>query len=180
MNNQAQHELHHAHGGHNHGPHAEHGQPVHAHGAASSLNRVALMATIHCLTGCAIGEIAGMVIGTALGWGNIQTIALAVVLAFTTGYAFTMIPLLRAGLPLKRALSLALASDTISVAIMEVVDNLIMLAIPGAMDAKLSEALFWGSLILALAVAGVVAYPANRWLIARGKGHAVVHAHHVH
>jgi hypothetical protein len=152
----------------------------HVHGHGQSLNRVALMATIHCLTGCAIGEVAGMVIGTALGWGNAQTIILAVVLAFTTGYAFTMIPLLRAGMALKRALRLALASDTISVSIMEIVDNLIMLVIPGAMDAKLSEPLFWGSLFFALAVAGVAAYPANRWLIARGKGHAVVHAHHAH
>jgi hypothetical protein len=153
---------------------------VQAQGETSSLNRVAFMATIHCLTGCAIGEVAGMVIGTALGWGNLQTIALAVALAFTTGYAFTMIPLLRAGLPLNRALSLALASDTISVSIMEVVDNLIMLAIPGAMHANLSEPLFWGSLVFALVIAGVAAYPANRWLIARGKGHAVVHAHHAH
>jgi hypothetical protein len=156
----------------------QHDHTNHAHGHGQSLDRLALMATLHCLTGCAVGEVAGMVIGTALGWGNLQTIALAVALAFTTGYAFTMIPLLRAGLALKRALRLALASDTISVSVMEVVDNAIMLVIPGAMDAKLSEPLFWMSLVFALAIAGVAAYPANRWLIARGKGHAVVHAHH--
>ena len=178
MDMQEKHGSHHAHCGHDHTAHAEHGGAGHGHGR--SLNRIALMTTIHCLSGCAIGEIAGMVIGTALGWGNLQTITLAVALAFTTGYAFTMIPLLKAGLALKRALRLALASDTISVSIMEVVDNLIMLAIPGAMDAKLSEPLFWMSLLFALAVAGVAAYPANRWLIARGKGHAVVHAHHAH
>jgi hypothetical protein len=121
-----------------------------------------------------------MVIGTALGWSNLETIALAIALAFTTGYAMTMIPLLRAGLGLRRALRLALASDTVSVGIMEVVDNLIMLVIPGAMDAELSAPLFWASLAAALAIAGVAAYPVNRWLIARGKGHAVVHAHHAH
>src|SRR5688500_5658343 len=149
-----------------------------AHAGMGSLNRMALMATIHCLTGCAIGEIAGMMIGNALGWSNFQTVALAVALAFASGYAFTMIPLLRGGLPLKRALRLALASDTISITIMEVVDNGIMLVIPGAMDAGLAEPLFWLSLTFALLVAGVAAYPANRWLIARGQGHAVVHAHH--
>lgn len=138
------------------------------------------MATIHCLTGCAIGEVAGMVIGTALGWGNLQTILLAVALAFASGYALTMIPLLRAGMELRRTLNLALASDTISIGIMEVVDNVIMLVIPGAMDAGLSSPLFWGSLAFALVIAGIAAYPANRWLIARGKGHAVVHAHHRH
>jgi hypothetical protein len=144
------------------------------------LNRVALSATLHCLTGCAIGEVAGMVIGTALGWGNLATIALAIVLAFTSGYALTMLPLLRAGLDVKDATRLALASDTVSIAIMELVDNGIMLVIPGAMDAHLTELTFWASLGVALVLAGVAAYPANRWLIARGKGHAVVHAHHGH
>jgi hypothetical protein len=159
----------------------EHDQPhAHRHGPAPSLNRTAFLATVHCLTGCAIGEVAGMVIGTTLGWSNMQTVLLAVVLAFASGYAMTMIPLLRAGLELRSALRLALASDTLSVAIMEIVDNAIMLVIPGAMDAQLSDVLFWGSLALALVIAGVAAYPANRWLIARGKGHALVHAHHAH
>jgi hypothetical protein len=151
----------------------------HAH-AAPSLNRTALSATLHCLTGCAIGEVAGMVIGTALGFSNLETIALAVTLAFISGYALTMLPLLRAGLPLARALKLAFLADTASITIMEIVDNLIMLVIPGAMDAPLSSPLFWGSLAFSLAVAGVAAFPVVRWLIARGKGHAVVHAHHGH
>jgi Domain of unknown function (DUF4396) len=145
-----------------------------------SLNRLAFLATVHCLTGCAIGEVLGMIIGTALGWGDIETIALAVVLAFVFGYSLTMLPLLRAGLAVGTAVSLALASDTISIAVMEIVDNAIMLLIPGAMDAGLTNALFWGSLAAALLIAGAVAFPVNRWLIARGKGHAVVHAHHGH
>ena len=119
-----------------------------------------------------------MVIGTALGWGDYATIALAVVLAFLFGYSLTMLPLLRAGLALSAAIPLALASDTISIAVMEIVDNAIMLLIPGAMDAGLTNLLFWGSLAVALLIAGAVAFPVNRWLIARGKGHAVVHAHH--
>ena len=168
-----------AHHNHHHEHHDHQAGGTHT-GIAASLNRVALSATIHCLTGCAIGEVAGMVIGTALGWSNAATIALAIALAFSTGYAFTIFPLLRAGLALKRAFGLALAADTLSVTIMEIVDNLIMLAIPGAMDAGLSDWLFWGSLAAALAIAGVAAYPANRWLIARGKGHALVHAHHAH
>ena len=145
-----------------------------------SLNRLAFSATVHCLTGCAIGEVLGMVIGTALGWSDYQTIALAVVLAFFFGYSLTMLPLLRGGLALSAALPLALASDTISIAVMEIVDNAIMLWIPGAMEAGLTNLLFWGSLAVALLIAGVVAFPVNRWLIARGKGHAVVHAqgHH--
>jgi hypothetical protein len=121
-----------------------------------------------------------MVIGTALGWGDYATIALAVVLAFFFGYSLTMLPLLRAGLALGAAVPLALASDTISIAVMEVVDNAIMLLIPGAMEAGLTNLLFWASLAAALVIAGVVAFPVNRWLIARGKGHAVVHAHHGH
>ena len=145
-----------------------------------SLNRLAFSATVHCLTGCAIGEILGMVIGTALGWGDYATIALAVVLAFCFGYSFTLVPLLRAGLALGAALPLALASDTISIAVMELVDNAIMLAIPGAMEAGLTNVLFWGSLAVALLIAGAVAFPVNRWLISRGKGHAVVHEHHAH
>jgi uncharacterized protein DUF4396 len=135
---------------------------------------------VHCLTGCAIGEVLGMIIGTALGWGDFQTIALAVVLAFFFGYSLTLLPLLRGGVVLAAALPIAFAADTISITIMEIVDNAIMLVIPGAMEAGLTNFLFWGSLAFALLVAGAVAYPANRWLIARGRGHAVVHAHHEH
>jgi hypothetical protein len=135
---------------------------------------------VHCLTGCAIGEVLGMIIGTALGWGNFQTIALAVVLAFVFGYSLTMLPLLRSGIALGAAIPVALAADTISITIMEIVDNAIILLIPGAMEAGLTTLLFWGSLAVALLIAGAVAYPANRWLIARGRGHAAVHAHHGH
>jgi Domain of unknown function (DUF4396) len=145
-----------------------------------SLNRIAFSATVHCLTGCAIGETLGMVIGTALGWGEWETVALAVALAFVFGYSFTMVPLLRSGLALATVLPLALAADTISIAVMEIVDNAIMLLIPGAMEAGLDNVKFWGSLAVALLIAGAVAYPVNRWLIASGKGHAVVHAHHGH
>ena len=145
---------------------------------SSSLNRVALSATLHCLTGCGIGEVLGMVIGTALGLGTWPTIALAVTLAFFFGYLLTMIPLLRAGIAFGTALKLALAADTASITIMEIVDNAIMLVIPGAMDAGLASPLFWGSLALALALAAVAAFPVVRWLISRGRGHAVVHAHH--
>ncbi len=146
--------------------------------APASLNRLAFAGTLHCLTGCAIGEVLGMVIGTARAWSADATIALAVVLAFISGYLLTMLPLLRAGMAFGAASKLALAADTVSIAIMEIVDNLVMLAIPGAMSAPLSSPLFWGSLAVALLVAGVAAFPANRWLIARGRGHAVVHAHH--
>ncbi len=143
-----------------------------------SLNRLSLSATLHCLTGCSIGEILGMVIGTALGWGNLATIVLAVVLAFFFGYSLTMLPLLRSGLTLTAVLPLAFASDTLSITVMEIVDNLIMIVIPGAMEAGLGDFLFWGSLALALSVAFVAAFPVNRYLIARGKGHAVVHQYH--
>jgi len=149
------------------------------HGVSQPLlNRLAFSATTHCLTSCAIGEVLGMVIGTALSWGSVATIALAVVLAFAFGYALTLLPLLRAGIAFATALGLAFASDTVSITIMEIVDNAIMVVIPGAMEAGLTEPLFWGSLILSLALAGVAAFPANRWLIARGRGHARVH--HVH
>jgi hypothetical protein len=148
------------------------------HGTDTSLNRLAFSATAHWLTGCAIGEILGMVIGTALGWGNFATIALAVVLASFFGYSLTMVPLLRSGLALTTVLPLAFAADTLSITIMEIVDNLIMLVIPGAMEAGLSSFLFWGSLAFALGVAFVAAFPVSRWLIARGKGHVVVHEHH--
>jgi hypothetical protein len=146
----------------------------------SSLNRTAFSATLHCLTGCAIGEVLGIVIGTALGWSTVATIALAIVLAFFFGYALTMLPLLRSGMALGAVLPLAFASDTLSITVMEIVDNLIILVIPGAMDAGLGSLLFWGSLAFALAVAFVAAFPVNRYLISRGKGHAVVHKHHGH
>ena len=146
--------------------------------ATLSLNRLAFSATVHCLTGCAIGEVLGMIIGTAFGWSNGATIAISIVLAFLFGYTFTSWPLLRSGLALGAVIPLALASDTISIAIMEIVDNTIIVLIPGAIDASLSDILFWASLAVALLVAGMAAYPANRWLLARGKGHAVVHQHH--
>jgi hypothetical protein len=144
----------------------------------SSLNRTAFSATVHCLTGCAIGEVLGMVLGTAFGWGNFATIVLAVVLAFFFGYSLTMLPLLRSGIALASALPLAFASDTLSIAVMEIVDNVVMLVVPGAMEAGLGDLLFWGSLVFALAVAFVAAFPVNRYLIARGRGHAVVHDYH--
>jgi hypothetical protein len=146
----------------------------------SSLNRTAFSATLHCLTGCAIGEVLGVVVGTALGWSTVTTIALAIVLAFFFGYGLTMLPLLRSGMALASALPLAFASDTLSITVMEIVDNLIIVVIPGAMDAGLGSLLFWGSLAFALAVAFVAAFPVNRYLISRGKGHAVVHKHHDH
>jgi hypothetical protein len=158
---------------HQHHDHAGHG----AGAPGESLNRIAWSATLHCLTGCAIGEVAGMVIATWLGWGNAATVALATVLAFFFGYALTLRPLLpRMGAA--AAAKIAFASDTASIAVMEVVDNGVMLLIPGAMDAALDTPLFWGSLALSLAIAAACAFPVNRWLIARGKGHAVMHAHH--
>lgn len=150
------------------------------HDEHQSLNRLAFSATVHCLSGCAVGEVLGMIIGTALGWSDGATIVLAIALAFVFGYSFTSIPLLRSGLALSAVIPLALASDTISIAIMEVVDNAIMFLIPGAMDATLSDIGFWAALAAALLIAGAAAYPVNRWLISRGKGHAVVHAHHGH
>ncbi|MET8230389.1 DUF4396 domain-containing protein [Micromonospora sp. NPDC005298] len=140
--------------------------------------RLAIAATLHCLTGCAIGEVLGMVVGTALGWSDLATIALAVLLAFVFGYALTIRPVLRSGLPLARAVRVALVADTVSIAVMELVDNGVMLAVPGAMRAGLADPLFWGSLAGALAVAFAVTVPVNRALIVRGRGHAVVHQHH--
>ena len=145
-----------------------------------SLNRLAFSATVHCLTGCAIGEVLGMIIGTALGWSDLQTIALAIALAFLFGYTLTSLPLLRSGMALGAVIPIALASDTISITIMEIVDNAILLLIPGAMEAGLDSFRFWASLAVALLIAGAAAYPVNRWLLARGKGHAVVHQHHAH
>jgi Domain of unknown function (DUF4396) len=155
---------------------------AHAHmpGHNESLDRMALSATLHCLTGCAIGEVVGVIIGTALGWSNGPTIALAIVLAFVFGYSLTSLPLLRAGLALAVVAPIAFASDTLSIAVMELVDNAIILVIPGAMDAGLDDVLFWGSLSFALFVAGFFAYPVNRWLLRRGKGHAAVHATGIH
>ena len=148
--------------------------------AAPSLNRLAASATTHCLTGCAVGEVLGMILATWWGWGNAASITLAIVLAFVFGYSFTAVPLLRSGLALGAVLGIALAADTFSIAVMELVDNAVLLLVPGAMDAGLGDLLFWASLAFALAVAWVAAFPVNRWLIARGKGHAVAHAHHGH
>ena len=150
---------------------------VHDH---DNLTRVAVSATLHCLTGCAIGEVLGMAIGTALGWSNWPTVALSVALAFFFGYLLTSLPLLRAGLAFSAVVPIALASDTLSITTMEIVDNAIMLIVPGAMEAGLDSVLFWGSLSFALAVAGILTVPVNRWLIARGKGHAVVHETGIH
>ena len=143
-----------------------------------SLTRMAMLATAHCLTGCAIGEVLGLAIGTAAGLGNGQTVALAVALAFVFGYGLTLVPLLRSGMGPRPAVRIALAADTFSIVVMEVVDNAVMLMVPGAMAAGLADGLFWGSLAFALAVAFAAAVPVNRWLIARGRGHAVVHSHH--
>ena len=146
--------------------------------AAPSLNRLALSATTHCLTGCAIGEVLGLVMATQLGWHDIPAIALAIVLAFVFGYGLTVQPLLSSGIAVRAALGLAFAADTISITVMEIVDNAIVVLIPGAMAAGITDALFWGSLALSLIVAGLVAFPVNRWLIARGRGHAVMPGHH--
>jgi hypothetical protein len=154
-----------------HAHHADHGD---------SLNNLALMATLHCLAGCAIGEIVGMALATALDLANAPSIAIAIVFAFIFGYTLTSLPLLRAGLALAAVVPIALAADTFSIGLMEVVDNAIVVAIPGAMDAGLGDLLFWGSLTFALAIAGVAAYPLNRWLLARGKGHTAVHKTGIH
>jgi Domain of unknown function (DUF4396) len=174
MVEQTQHEHGHPHG------HAEH-LPLRATGTVlhgSSLNRLAVSATVHCLTGCGIGEALGLMIANALQWGNVPAIALAVVLAFAFGYALSLRPLVKGGMELAAALRIAFAADTISIIVMEIVDNAIMLIIPGAMNATLTEPLFWSSLTLSLVGAFIAAYPVNRWLIARGRGHAVLHDHH--
>ncbi|MHA6794297.1 DUF4396 domain-containing protein [Pseudonocardia bannensis] len=159
-------------GGHAHG----HGAP--AGGFESVPWSTAASATLHCLTGCAIGEVLGMVIGTALGLSNLATVVLAVALAFVFGYALTMRGVLRAGVGFRQALRIALAADTVSIAVMEIIDNAVMLGVPGAMEAGLSNWLFWGALAFALFVAFILTTPLNRWMIGRGKGHAVVHAYH--
>jgi hypothetical protein len=142
------------------------------------LTRNAMRATLHCLTGCAIGEVAGMAIGTALGWGDLQTVALAVALAFLFGYALTVGPIAASGVPMRSALALGAAADTVSIGVMEILDNAIVLAVPGAMDAHLSDELFWGALALALVMSFALTVPVNRALIARGRGHALAHSHH--
>ena len=140
--------------------------------------KTAISATLHCLTGCAIGEVLGMVIGTALGWSNLATVILSIALAFLFGYSLTMSPVLRAGVAFGAAISVALAADTVSIAVMEIVDNAFILAIPGAMDAGLGSWLFWLILAASLAVAFVVTVPVNKVMIERGRGHAVVHKYH--
>lgn len=159
---------------HGHAGAHEHG----AHGHGTTTWRAAAQATLHCLTGCAIGEVLGMVIGTALDLPNAAVVALSIVLAFAFGYTLTMRGVLRTGVDLRSAFRIALAADTVSIAVMEVVDNSVVVAVPGAMDAGLLDLLFWGSLALSLALAFLVTTPVNRWLISRGRGHAVVHAMH--
>ncbi|MBC7268490.1 MAG: DUF4396 domain-containing protein [Streptomyces sp.] len=164
------------HTAHDHSAHTAHA--AHGHGTPGASWNMAVKATLHCLTGCAIGEILGMVIGTALMWGNVPTMALAIALAFLFGYSFTLYAVLRAGLDLRAAVKVALAADTVSIAVMELVDNAIIALTPGAMDAHLSEGLFWYALLGGFAVAFVITTPVNKWMIGRGKGHAVVHALH--
>ncbi|MEU1571376.1 DUF4396 domain-containing protein [Streptomyces collinus] len=156
--------------------HTAHEPGKHAHGTASW--GTAVKATLHCLTGCAIGEILGMVIGTSLGWANVPTMVLAIGLAFLFGYSFTLFAVLRSGIGLKTAIRIALAADTVSIAVMELVDNAIIALTPGAMDAHLSDGLFWSALLGGFAVAFLITTPVNKWMIGRGRGHAVVHAHH--
>jgi hypothetical protein len=163
-----------------HGHHEHHHHHHELPTSGRALDAMALSATLHCLTGCAIGEVVGMVIGTALGWANWPTVAISVVLAFVFGYTLTSLPLLRAGLALGVVIPIALASDTISIGVMEIVDNAIMLLIPGALDAGLRDLMFWGSLAVALVIAGAAAFPVNRWLLRRGKGHAAVHETGIH
>ena len=151
---------------------------AHTTGTPVSVNRLAARATTHCLIGCGIGEVLGVVIGTALDWSTAATIALAIGLAFVFGYSLTIWPLVASGMALRAALGLALVADTASITVMEIVDNAMLLLIPGAMDATLDSLLFWGSLAVALAIAWVVTFPVNRWLIARGRGHAAVHGSH--
>jgi hypothetical protein len=157
-----------------------HAHHHHMPSSGRELDAVAVNATLHCLTGCALGEIAGMIVGTALGFSTLGTVALSISLAFLFGYSLTSLPLLRAGLALSAVIPIALASDTFSIATMEVVDNLIVVAIPGALDAGAGSLLFWGSLSMSLFVAFLAAVPVNRWLIARGKGHVKVHETGIH
>ena len=148
------------------------------HMSTSSLWSQAVSATLHCLTGCAIGEVLGLVLATWWGWPTVPGIALAVVLAFVFGYGLTASSVVRAGLGRRQALSVALAADTLSILVMEIVDNTVVLLVPGALAAGLGDLLFWGSLVASLVIAFVVTVPVNRWMIARGRGHAVVHEYH--
>ncbi|MEU1081506.1 DUF4396 domain-containing protein [Streptomyces sp. NPDC005908] len=158
--------------------HAMHHPGHHSGTAPGATWSMAVRATLHCLLGCALGEILGMVIGTSLMWGNVPTMVLAISLAFVFGYSFTLFAVVRAGLSLRAAVKIALAADTVSIAVMELVDNAIIALTPGAMDAQLSEGLFWYALLGGFAVAFLITTPVNKWMIGRGKGHAVVHAHH--
>jgi hypothetical protein len=167
-----------SHGGHAHVEHESHDHHAPGDHPAKTTWRMAASATLHCLTGCAIGEVLGLVIATALGWATAPSIALAVVLAFFFGYLLTLIPLRRAGVSWGAAIKLALAADTVSIIVMEIVDNGVMLVVPGAMTAGLASGLFWGALAFAFLVAFLVTTPVNKWIIGRGKGHAVVHAYH--
>ncbi|MFF8271681.1 DUF4396 domain-containing protein [Streptomyces sp. NPDC016562] len=171
------HSAHHTAAGHDHAAHQAHAGHA-GHGMGGVTWGAAAKATLHCLTGCALGEILGMVIGTALMWGNVQTMILAIALAFVFGYSFTLFAVRKAGLDLKTAVKVALAADTLSIAVMELVDNGIIALVPGAMDAHLSDALFWTALLGGFAVAFLITTPVNKWMISRGKGHAVVHAYH--
>ncbi|MFF9766485.1 DUF4396 domain-containing protein [Streptomyces sp. NPDC014636] len=168
---------HSAHTSHEHHPHAHHQHAHHGHASAATWSTAA-QATLHCLTGCAIGEVLGMVIGTALGWGNLPTTITAIVLAFFFGYSLTLRGVLRAGVGFRTAFRVALAADTLSIAVMELIDNGVILVWPSARDAMLSDALFWVSLVISLVIAFVVTTPVNKWTIGRGKGHAVVHQYH--
>lgn len=144
------------------------------------LDSLALRATLHCLAGCMIGEVLGMLLGNLLGWPNPVTVVVSIVLAFASGFGLTLWPMLAAGLPLRRAIGITIAADAASITVMEIVDNAVMLAIPGAMDAHAASAHFWLAMLVSLVASGLAAFPLNRWLIARGRGHAVVHAHHAH
>ncbi|MFG2644141.1 DUF4396 domain-containing protein [Streptomyces sp. NPDC048370] len=180
---ESDHTEHHDHTGHgshegHHGHDGHHGHEDHGDAGGKASWSMAMKATLHCLTGCAIGEVLGMIIGTALGWGNAPTMILAITLAFFFGYSLTLWAVVRAGLSLKAAVGVALAADTLSIAVMEIVDNGVLLLVPGAMDAHLTDALFWGALAFAFLVAFLITTPVNKWMIGRGKGHAVVHQYH--
>ncbi|MCZ0205582.1 DUF4396 domain-containing protein [Streptomyces sp. UMAF16] len=172
-----EHGHHHTHQHADHGHQEHHGHPEHHHTPAASWS-MAAQATLHCLTGCAIGEVLGMILGTAFGWGNLPTMLLAIVLAFFFGYSLTLRGVLRAGVDFRTAFRVALAADTLSIAVMELIDNGVILIWPSAMDAMLSDALFWISLAVSLVIAFLVTTPVNKWTIGRGKGHAVVHQYH--
>ncbi|MGW7319252.1 DUF4396 domain-containing protein [Streptomyces sp. NPDC054854] len=174
--------AHHEHGNEHDAAHEPGHGPGHGHEHPTAGGKVtwaaAARATLHCLTGCAIGEVLGMVIGTALGWGNVPTMILAIVLAFVFGYALTLRGILAAGVDFRSAVRVALAADTLSIAVMELIDNGVIALWPGAMDAHLADPLFWIVLAIALAAAFVITVPVNKWMIGRGKGHAVVHRYH--